>query len=61
MELRQKEILQLISYAEHRDREGWYYGPKKHFEARHERIVQWLQEQFEKAKSRKSPLNLREL
>ena len=37
------ELDQLISYAEHRDRDGWYYGPKAYFEKRHESILAKLQ------------------
>ncbi len=32
------ELLQIESYVEYRDRDGWYYGRKEHFEKRHSSI-----------------------
>ena len=33
--LRRAEADQLLSYLEHRDRTGWYYGNRHQFEMRH--------------------------
>ena len=33
---------QLRAYVTDRDREGWYYGNKQQFEARHKAILEWL-------------------
>ena len=42
LELTRTEIDQLLSYAMQRDRDGWYYGPRKHFEKRHQAILDAL-------------------
>lgn len=33
---------QLQSYVHYRDRDGWYYGPKKQFEGRHRDLKKWV-------------------
>jgi hypothetical protein len=38
MSLNRLEVKQLLSYAEAREREGWYSGDKATFERRHESI-----------------------
>ena len=40
--LTKAEYVQLMSYIEDRDIEGWYYGNKKHFENRHKSIINKL-------------------
>lgn len=35
-------LFQLISYCEYIEAEGWYYGNKHQFEARHKNIIDWL-------------------
>lgn len=42
MKLTLAEINQLLAYCEERDRDGWYYGVREHFEKRHESIVKKL-------------------
>lgn len=41
--LRKTHFEQLLSYVESRDEQGWYYGNKLYFEARHEDLKVWLQ------------------
>lgn len=43
------EAEQLLSYAEMRDRECWYYGRKDQFEKRHSSILEILRRVLEKA------------
>lgn len=38
MKLTTPEIIQLLSYVEERDRDGWYSGNKTQFQKRHESI-----------------------
>lgn len=38
------ELAQLSAYAMHREIEDWYYGPKKHFDKRHESIKAKLEQ-----------------
>lgn len=45
MRLSKTEIEQMRIYIETRQREGWYYGNKKHFEKREKRILEWLSQQ----------------
>jgi len=37
-------INQLITYCNDVERQGWYYGDKEQFRARHKKIVQWLEQ-----------------
>ena len=37
--LTRAEADQLLDYALHREREGWYYGNREHYDKRHESIV----------------------
>ena len=41
--LRKVHFEQMLTYLEEREREGWYYGPRRHFEIRHDDIKLWLQ------------------
>ena len=41
--LRKVHFEQMLTYLEEREREGWYYGPRRHFEIRHKDIELWLQ------------------
>jgi hypothetical protein len=41
------EINHILSLAEVRDREGWYYSPKAAFEKRHARIIEKLEKALE--------------
>jgi len=41
--LRKVHFEQMLAYLENREREGWYYGQRKHFEVRHYQIKLWLQ------------------
>ena len=41
------ELQQLLSYCEHRDREGWYYGNREQFEKRHFEITTQIQRALE--------------
>ena len=43
MSLDRNEVAQLLSYAEVREREGWYHGNKDVFERRHASIKEKLQ------------------
>jgi hypothetical protein len=38
---------QLLAYVQSAVDEGWYYGNKEQFYARHEKIVEWIKEQEE--------------
>lgn len=40
------ELDQVLSYCEHREQEGWYYGEKGMFEHRHARIKKFLNQQL---------------
>jgi hypothetical protein len=42
------EINQIMSYIEDRQREGWYYGNRKHFEKREINILNKLKERMGK-------------
>ena len=44
------QLQQMLSYCEHAANEGWYYGNKEQFIARHEAIVKWIQEQLKEQK-----------
>jgi hypothetical protein len=46
----QTQICQLLSYCEHAEREGWYYGNQAQFISRHNAIVKWLREQLKEPK-----------
>lgn len=35
-------LWQMRAYAESCEREGWYYGNREQFEARHTKIMEWL-------------------
>ena len=37
--LRKAHLRQLAEYIRHRDVEGWHYGPKEQFEARHADLI----------------------
>ena len=41
--LRKVHFDQLLSYIEEREQEGWYYGPQKQFENRHEELKIWVE------------------
>lgn len=43
MSLDRNEVAQLLSYAEVRERDGWYHGNKDVFERRHTSIKEKLQ------------------
>lgn len=49
--LRKAHLYQLASYLHARDREGWYYGPKAQFEARHKDLLTWIDSAIEYAES----------
>ena len=49
--LRKTHLEQLLSYVEARDQEGWYYGNKEQWEARHHDIKNWLQSAVDYANS----------
>jgi len=38
--LRKPHLRQLVSYIRERDIEGWYYGNKEQFEARHKDLLE---------------------
>lgn len=40
--LRRAHFIQLRSYAEARDLDGWYTGNRGQFETRHKDLVEWL-------------------
>jgi hypothetical protein len=40
--LRKTHLEQLLSYIQQRDIDGWYYGNKKQFEARHQDLLRWI-------------------
>jgi hypothetical protein len=42
--LRKSHLVQLVSYIHMRDRDGWYYGSKKQFEARHRDLLMLVEE-----------------
>ena len=46
----QTQLQQILSYCDHAEREGWYYGNKEQFVARHAAIVKWIQEQLKDPK-----------
>ena len=35
-------LRQLSAYIHTRDENGWYYGPKDQFEARHKDLKEWI-------------------
>ena len=37
--LRKAHLRQLASYIRERDKEGWYYGVREHFDRRHQDLV----------------------
>ena len=49
--LRKAHLQQLLSYAEERDREGWYIGNRERFEKRHNELKEWLKAAVEYAYS----------
>lgn len=49
MKLRAAHYHQLLSYAEHSAREGWYYAPKAQFEKRHKEIMEFLCDAIKKS------------
>lgn len=40
--MRYTDFVQLLSYVESRENDGWYYGNREQFENRHNRIKDWL-------------------
>jgi hypothetical protein len=48
VKLTQAQLQQLLSYCKIMEVEGYYYGPKGQFMARHEKIKQWIETQLEK-------------
>lgn len=42
MKLRPSHYIQLLSYIEAAETEGWYYGNKKQFERRHEELKEYV-------------------
>ena len=38
--LRKTHLSQLVNYIHNRDREGWYYGNREQFEARHRDLLE---------------------
>ena len=40
--IRLAHLRQLLDYIEHRDRDGWYYGPREQFEKRHADLLKWI-------------------
>jgi len=48
--LKKTELEQLLYYVNNSHIDGCYYGNRAHFEARHARIIQWLDEQIAGAK-----------
>lgn len=50
MKLTKTEFAQIREYIEDRQREGWYYGNKKHFEKREKRIIEWLSQEEERTR-----------
>lgn len=49
MKLTQPQLHQLQSYCNMMEVEGYYYGSKAQFLARHEKIKQWIAKQLEKS------------
>ena len=41
--MKSEDFNQLLEYLYAREREGWYYGRKDYFDARHERLKDWLE------------------
>ena len=41
--LRLSHFRQLLSYIEHQERDGWYYGNKEQFMKRHEDLRLWVE------------------
>jgi len=39
---------QMLSYAEAADEDGWFYGNKRQFCQRHDKIVKWLKDEIQK-------------
>ena len=39
---------QMLAYCEAADEDGWYYGNKRQFCDRHDKIVAWLKSEIEK-------------
>jgi len=49
MKLTEPQLLQLQSYCNMMEVEGYYYGSKSLFMARHQKIKQWIETQLEKS------------
>lgn len=49
MKLTVAQLFQLQSYCNMMEVEGYYYGSKAQFMARHEKIKQWIATQLEKS------------
>lgn len=49
MKLNEPQLQQLLSYCNMMEVEGYYYGGKAQFMARHEKIKQWIAKQLEKS------------
>ena len=49
MKLTPSQLHQLQSYCNMMEVEGYYYGSKPQFMARHEKIKQWIATQLEKS------------
>ena len=47
--LRLAHINQLYAYIQERERDGWYYGNKKHFEKRHKELETWVLSLYKEA------------
>lgn len=47
--LTEPQLWQLHSYCNMMEVEGYYYGNKAQFMARHEKIKQWIETQLEKS------------
>lgn len=49
MKLNEPQLQQLLSYCNMMEVEGYYYGGKAQFMARHEKIKQWIVKELEKS------------
>lgn len=52
LELTNTELNQLRTYVEWAKEDGSYYGPKKHWDKRHESIERKIEQQFNEYKDR---------
>ncbi|MCP3683745.1 MAG: hypothetical protein GY861_13760 [bacterium] len=49
MKLRKAHYTQLQDYINVREREGWYYGNKAHYEKRHAELKEWINNQLKRS------------